>query len=159
MTQQGPKTQCFWELCFRNAKSGFKELVCLYPIVSSSLSHANLYLCAHHILAEPGVERRLKSLSLEETASMMLEESRLILQIRRKFFTVSGAIPWNRLPREVVNAPPWGWMGLWAAVARGRWPGLQQRGLKGPFQRNPFYDSILLCLCSERWQEMLQGGE
>ncbi|KFO58715.1 hypothetical protein N302_05081, partial [Corvus brachyrhynchos] len=37
---------------------------------------------------------------------LKLKEGRFRLEIKKKFFTVGVVSHWNRLPKEVVDAPP-----------------------------------------------------
>jgi len=76
------------------------------------------------------------------------------LDIRRKFFTQSLATHWNRLPKEVVDAPSLeafkarldmalGSLVWWLATLHMA-GGLKLHDHCGPVKPRPFYDSMIL---------------
>ena len=83
---------------------------------------------------------------------LKLGQGRFRLDIRRKFFTQTLVMHWNRLPKEVVDAPSLKAFKARLDVALGSlvwWlvtlhiaGGLNLDDHCGPFQPRPFYDSI-----------------
>ena len=76
------------------------------------------------------------------------------MDIRKKFFTQSMMTHWNRLLKEVVDAPSLKAFKARLEVALGSlvwWlvtlhlaGGLKLDGHCGPFQPRPFYDSVII---------------
>ena len=85
-----------------------------------------------------------------------LRQGRCKLDIKRKFFTQRGVTHWNRLPRDVVDAPSLktfrarldvalGSLVSWLTTVHIAW-GLKLEDQYGPCQPRPFYDPMILIL-------------
>ena len=85
---------------------------------------------------------------------LKLRQGRIRLDIRRKFSTQRVVTHWNRLPKEVVDAPSLEAFKARMDVALGSlvwWlvtlhiaGGLKFDDYCGPFQPRPFYDSVMI---------------
>ena len=84
-----------------------------------------------------------------------LRQGRFRLDIRRRLFTQGVVTHWNRLPKEVVDAPSLAASRLDVALGSLVWwlatlhiaGGLKLNDHCGPFQLRPFYDSISSSRC------------
>jgi len=65
-----------------------------------------------------------------------LQKGRFRLDIRKTFFTMRVVKHWNKLPREVVEAPS-------LETLKARLEGTLMTS-KGPFQTKAFYDSVIV---------------
>jgi len=90
------------------------------------------------------------------------------LDIRRKFFTQRVVTQWNRLPKEVVDAPSLEAFKARLDVALGSliwWletlhiaGGVKLHDLCGPFQPRPFYESMISSIENKRKGIFLPKG-